>query len=993
MRARGGPWGGPRGADAAGGPGPPRGSGRGHVTFEPAALRRAERAGGTVVCVHLKGGGGKQHLGSERVTFLPQEAHALWRPEGAGGDERHLLCAQCWARLLNKKQTTFGHGLCSACGGKFPDTMLRRDPIGLNVVCVLCAGKALVRDDGRGGPEVPLEAQPRQDRAQALMRHLSRRVPLRPTPAAKKVPRAGGGTKAPVHAVDGDVSLPGAGWADGGCDGEEGAIGRRMLPGQRFQVPLETGSFAAPLPSGAPASRNEVEWAPDPTLRALRKESESLLALLADMDYAAFEDIRSRVWQSGKLWGQLKSEMDVAHVNLNASIKNWKPREGQARRPANLLDLSEIARSPVAQEMGRARAESARALHGLGGAGGVGGEEYPEAGTTHVGAPEGYARAELQASRLSGCGRAQSPTWGEATASEDEDHVSCELENIYEDEKRDFVPMADKSRLEELEKAEPQSIVRGATGWVTSQRESQMRSFMEDHSVSLEPSDPKTYDNSGPATEDPEARGGAAPPMALGGLSSDVALRLQQWAAAGPKLCLKSLGEMESPREPGPANQEQRESVQRPVQEREVVALQAQLPTARMLQAAESREAVAVDMGYNDSEGFDVTPAGAASGLPLIGVAPTEEGHALLSSTSSEAGRANYRGPPPSVQPPLAGALAVAATGNGFEAAGETPGPSKAGGQEPPLATSEHPVQAQATPLDDSARRTERREMDASPSTSNEAPEQGEKGGESPAPVGVPVEDDSDEERQESSRLKGRDPFTALVEVVEGHERYLNKGGEGTETQPAWSEGNADTEEGSAIPKAGDLGVRAKGRAAGSVKSQAAEAENVVQGVVSASGTIKRSIGGRVVDWETLLGDISRGHIVLELQHAFCTDVVIELRLFDEHTTPARMRLSHSASQEGPFHAPVLSGPLAGDLPVVQNSMPVLLSGQFQQEVCVDLGRGLELRRYVRIDFHGSVSPVCVKFHICALRLRGRQSFNRPPRPTDRTARGLATSF
>ena len=131
--------------------------------------------------------------------------------------------------------------------------------------------------------------------------------------------------------------------------------------------------FAAPLPSGAPASRNEVEWAPDPTLRALRKESESLLALLADMDYAAFEDIRSRVWQSGKLWGQLKSEMDVAHVNLNASIKNWKPREGQARRPANLLDLSEIARSPVAQEMGRARAESARALHGQGGAGSVGG--------------------------------------------------------------------------------------------------------------------------------------------------------------------------------------------------------------------------------------------------------------------------------------------------------------------------------------------------------------------------------------------------------------------------------------------------------------------------------------------------------------------------------------------------------------------------------------------------------------------------------------------
>lgn len=255
------------------------------------------------------------------------------------------------------------------------------------------------------------------------------------------------------------------------------------------------------------------------------------------------------------------------------------------------------------------------------------------------------------------------------------------------------------------------------------------------------------------------------------------------------------------------------------------------------------------------------------------------------------------------------------------------------------------------------------------------------------------MEDDSDEERQEPSRLKGRDPFTALVEVVEGHERYLNKGGEGTETQPAWSEGNADTEEGSAIPKAGDLGVRAKGRAAGSVKARAAEAENVVQGVVSASGTIKRSIGGRVVDWETLLGDISRGHIVLELQHAFCTDVVIELRLFDEHTTPARMRLSHSASQEGPFHAPVLSGPLAGDLPVVQNSMPVLLSGQFQREVCVDLGRGLELRRYVRIDFHGSVSPVCVKFHICALRLRGRQSFNRPPRPTDRTARGLATSF
>ena len=88
----------------------------------------------------------------------------------------------------------------------------------------------------------------------------------------------------------------------------------------------------------------------------------------------------------------------------------------------------------MAQEMGRARAESARALHGQGGVGSVGGEEYPEAGTSYVGAPEGYAGAELQASRLSGCGRAQSPTWGEATASDDEDHVSCELKNIYEDE-------------------------------------------------------------------------------------------------------------------------------------------------------------------------------------------------------------------------------------------------------------------------------------------------------------------------------------------------------------------------------------------------------------------------------------------------------------------------------------------------------------------------------------------------------------------------------
>ena len=993
VRARGGPWGGPRGADVAGGPGPPRGSGRGHVTFEPAALRRAEQAGGTVLCVHLKGGGGQQHLGSERVTFLPQEAHALWRPEGVGGDERHLLCSQCWARLLNKKQTTFGHGLCSACGGKFPDTMLRRDPTGLNVVCVLCAGKTLVREDGRGGPEIPLEAQPRQDRAQALMKHLSRRVPLRPTPAAKTVPRGGGKMKATVHGVDGEVSLPGAGWADGGCDGEEGAIERRLLPGERFQVPRETGSWAAPMPSGAPANRNEVEWAPDPTLRALRKESESLLALLADMDYAAFEDIRSRVWQSGKLWGQLKSELDIAHVNLNASIKNWKPKDGQSQRPANLLDLSEVARSPVPREMGRARADSARALYGHRGSGSVGGEEYPEVDTTKVGGLAGYASADPRDAGIPGSSYAQSPTCGEETASEDEDHLPCELENIYEDEKRDFVPMADKSRLEELQKAEPQSIVRGATGWITSQRESQMRKFSEDHSVSLESSNPKTYDKFGPATaEEPEVRRAVGATMGIGGVSSDITQRLQQWAAAGPKLRLKSLGEVESPPEHGPTKQEEREPVQQPVQERGVVALQAQLPTEKMLQAAERRGAVAVDMGYNDSEGFDGPPAKAVSGSPPNGNTSKEEGPTLSSSTPSKAERENARGSHPAMPPPVGDLPVMTAPRNGFEVV-KTPGSSRSGGTEPPTATSKHPVQAQIPPLEDTSRGTARREICVSPAPSKIGPDQGEKGGESHAPAGMPVEDDSDEERPEPFNLEERDPFTALVEVVEGHERYLKKAGKGTETQPASSECSADTEEGSVVPRARDPGIKVKGRAAGSVKALVTEAENVIQGVVTASGTIKRSIGGRVVDWETLLGDISRGHIVLELKHMFSTDVVIELRLFDEHTTPARMRLSHSTSQEGPFHAPVLSGPLAGDLPVVQNSMPVLLSGQFQREVSVDLGRGLELRRYVRIDFHGSVSPVCVKFHIRALRLRGRQSHNRPPRPTDRTARGLAPSF
>ena len=871
--------------------------------------------------------------------------------------------------------------------------MLRRDPTGLNVVCVLCAGKMLVREDGRGGPEVSLEAQPRQDRAQALMQHLSRRVPLRPAPAAKKVPRGGGKKKATVHAVDGEVSLPGAGWADGGCDGEEGAIERRLLPGERFQVPRETGSWAAPMSSGAPANRNEVEWAPDPTLCALRKESESLLALLGDMDYAAFEDIRSRVWQSGKLWGQLKSELDIAHVNLNASIKNWKPREGQSHRPANLLDLSEVARSPVAREMGRGRADSARALYGHGGSGSVGSEEYPEVDITQVGGLAGYVSADPRDAGVTGGSYAQSLTCGEETASEDEGHVPCELENIYEDEKRDFVPMADKSRLEELQKAEPQSIVRGATGWITSQRESQMRNFIEDHTVSLEPSDPKTYDNSSPArAEEPEVRRPAVATMEIGGLSSDITQRLQQWAAAGPKLRLKSLGEVESPREHGPIKQEEREPVQQPVQEGGVVALQAQLPSEEMLQATGRRGPASVDMGYNDSEGFDGPPAKAVSGPSSNGNSPKEEGQTLSSSTPSKAEKKNSRGSQPAAPPPVADVPAVAGTRNAFEESGETPGSTRSG-TEPSTATSEHPVQAQMPPLEVNFRGTARREMSVSPAPSKIAPDQGEKGGESPAPMGLPVEDDSDEKRPEPFNLEERDPFTALVKVVEGHERYLKKAGKGTETQPASSEGIADTEEGSVVPKARDPGIQAKGRAAGSVNALVTEAENVIQGVVTASGTIKRSIGGRVVDWETLLGDISRGHVVLELKHTFCTDVVIELRLFDEHTTPARMRLSHSGSKEGPFHAPVLSGPLAGDLPVVQNSMPVLLSGQFQREVSVDLGRGLELRRYVRIDFHGSVSPVCVKFHLRALRLRGRQSHNRPPRPTDRTARGLAASF
>ena len=260
-----------------------------------------------------------------------------------------------------------------------------------------------------------------------------------------------------------------------------------------------------------------------------------------------------------------------------------------------------------------------------------------------------------------------------------------------------------------------------------------------------------------------------------------------------------------------------------------------------------------------------------------------------------------------------------------------------------------------------------------------------------------PSEDSDKKIAVPASKFEGQDPLAALVSVVESHEKYLGERSSEEAREPVALREVGSPREAPAGAQGVGNGNRMKGRVGrvGGIPRAAPQQkpENIIQGVVASSGVIKRSIGGRVVDWETLLGDMSRSYIILELKHPICKDVTIELRLLDEHTTPARIQITHSSLQDGPYRAPVLSGPLAGDLPVVPNSMPVLLSGTFQDEVVVDLGHGLELQRFVRIDFRGCVSPVCAKFHLRALRLRGRPGRNRPPRPSDRTARGLVPSF
>ena len=952
--ARGGPWGGVRGADVAGGPGPPRGSGKGHVTFEPGALRRAERSGGAVLCVHLRGGGGQQSLESERVTFLPQEPHALWRPEGAGGNERHLLCSQCWARLLNKRETAFGHGLCSVCGGRFPDTMLRRDQMDLNAVCALCAGKKLVREDGRGGPQVSLESQPREQRAQVLMDHLDRRVPLRPTPASRKAPRGKGRGSRKVL-VDGEVSLPGAGWESGGCDGEEGAVERRLRPGERFQVPRDVGSWATPKSSGAPIERNEVEWAPDPTLRALRKESESLLALLADMDYAAFEDIRAKVWQSGKLWGELKTELDMAHLDLNASIKKWQPRTGQSHRPANLLDLSEVAVNGRVKE-GRVRADSARALHGDG--------DLDNGELFHTPETPGPRREVGSV----GCADPQ----GEAVDDEDEAIATSELENIYEDEMHgNKTQIADISRLEELEQAEPKSIVRGASGWVTAERVSQMQNFMEDHSTCLRPSNPRTYEDPATSGRGAESPLDILPPDVMS--ASEITTTLQKWAGSGPKLRLGILGEKESPPKVAPV--EPLQVVPEQLPGTAAVSLQASLPTEEMLQAAERKDPVSINMGYDDTKGFARAPERSSGEGEMSDAKPASFGGSQKAAElevdppnipAAEVTDAEDLSSPSAAEPP----------GSASEPGAEAPQPHL---EKDPLRNSAGAPQEAVNGQSASARTTE----------PADAPEGARLSSLSPS------EDGDEKFAVPASKFDGQDPLAALVSVVESHEKYLGGRSSKEAREPVTAREAGPPREAPVVAQGGlGNGNRTKGRVGGIPRATPQpKPENIIQGVVASSGVIKRSIGGRVVDWETLLGDMNRSYIILELKHPICKDATIELRLLDEHTTPARIHITHSALQDGPYRAPVLSGPLAGDLPVVPNSMPVLLSGAFQDEVTVDLGHGLELQRFVRIDFRGCVSPVCAKFHLRALRLRGRAGRNRPPRPSDRTARGLVPSF
>ena len=954
--ARGGPWGGLRGADVAGVPAPPRGSGKGHVTFEPGALQRAESSGGAVLCVHLRGGGGQQLRETERVTYLPQEPHALWRPEGAGGSERHLLCSQCWARLQNKRATAFGHGLCSACGGRFPDTMLRRDQMDLNVVCALCAGKKLVREDGRGGPQVSLESQPREQRAQVLIEHLDRRVPLKPTPASRKGPRGKKGSSRKVL-YDGEVSLPGAGWESGGCDGEEGAIKRRLRPGEQFQVPRDVGSWATPKSSGAPKERNEVEWDPDPTLRALRKESESLLALLADMDYTAFEDIRAKVWQSGKLWGELKTELDMAHLDLNASIKKWQPRTGQSHRPANLLDLSEVAVNGRVKE-GRVRADSARALHGDG--------DLDDGDLSCTSKTPGPLR------EAGGLGCADPP--GEAVDDEDEAIATCELENIYEDEMQgNETQIADNRRLEELEQAEPKSIVRGASSWVTAERVSQMQNFMEDHSTCLQPSNPRTYEDPATSGRETESSPDILPPDGISG--SDITTILQKWAGSGPKLRLGILGEKESPPKVAPAEPLQEVPEQLPGTA--AASLQASLPTGEILQAAERKDpALSINMGYDDTKGFERVPERSSGEAEMSGARPASFGDSH--------NVAELEVDPPTIP---AAEMTDAEDVSSLSAA-EPPGSPSEFSKSEPVAAPQPPQEKE--PSRDSAPQEAVNEPSASAGTTE--PADASEG--AMLSLSSPSEDGDKKNAVPASKFEGQDPLAALVSVVESHEKYLGERSSEEAREPVALREVGSPREAPAGAQGVGNGNRMKGRVGGIPRAAPQQKpENIIQGVVASSGVIKRSIGGRVVDWETLLGGMSRSYIILELKHPICKDVTIELRLLDEHTTPARIQITHSALQDGPYRAPVLSGPLAGDLPVVPNSMPVLLSGTFQDEVVVDLGHGLELQRFVRIDFRGCVSPVCAKFHLRALRLRGRAGRNRPPRPSDRTARGLVPSF
>jgi len=127
--------------------------------------------------------------------------------------------------------------------------------------------------------------------------------------------------------------------------------------------------------------------------------------------------------------------------------------------------------------------------------------------------------------------------------------------------------------------------------------------------------------------------------------------------------------------------------------------------------------------------------------------------------------------------------------------------------------------------------------------------------------------------------------------------------------------------------------------------------------------------------WVTTIGHKVESSCVLELGYSRQSGVRISVGLVDEYTAPQLVRVLHAADPSGPFQ------PVVPDLSLAANPTTAFISGALATKDMhvFELGDDISVRKFLRLEFLGFVSPLGSCHAVYGLRVDGRpERFRRP---------------